>query len=317
MRLSRLLQVIGLALFVAVIFNAGPQKVAASFLSMNPLYLLISMAMTFIVMFLRGIKWMMVSRLHGVRSGVLESTKVWVIGLFAGIITPGRAGDMIRSLYLSRKGCSLGKSVSAVVVDRAVDLAIVLAFAVLGAVFFTSLLLSPSYVWILAVVTIAFASLAYAASRKGTMKRILRPMFRMFVSKRYKDHVSSGFNGFYGSISSAIADRWGLARIVLFTVFIWLFSIWNVQIMALAVGLKLDYPFLLAMMSLAVIIEIIPVSVSGVGTRDAFFVLALGIVGVSPETAIGFSIIYMVLGYWVNGLIGLMFWLRDPVNIRA
>lgn len=68
-------------------------------------------------------------------------------------------------------------------------------------------------------------------------------------------------------------------------------------------------------MSLVVIIELIPVSISGVGTRDAFLIFVLGLIGIGKESAIAFSLLYL-LTYWFLGLIGFFFWVKEPVKLK-
>ena len=108
----------------------------------------------------------------------------------------------------------------------------------------------------------------------------------------------------------------GLVVLLLFTILIWLFSIFQIYVIGLTIGIAFDYTFLLAIMSIAVIIELIPISVSGLGTREAFLVFALSLVGIAAGTAIAFSLLYMILAYWSIALIGLFFWVRDPVEVQ-
>jgi len=129
--------------------------------------------------------------------------------------------------------------------------------------------------------------------------------------------MRASFHEFYGSIGDIRKKRGGLAVVSIFSVVIWLIQILEVQIFALTLGIHIDYLYMLAVLSIVVIIELIPVSVSGIGTRDAFLVFSLGLIGVSPELAIALSIIYLVLGYWINAVMGLFLWLKDPVRLRT
>jgi uncharacterized protein (TIRG00374 family) len=314
MKLTRLFQLIGLAIFLIVIANTGILRIASIFAGVSVPYLLLGIVLTLVVMLLKGLKWKYVIRLHGVDYPLIKSTKVWAIGLFAGMITPGRAGDIVRSLYLNRDRGGLGRSVSTVIVDRAIDLLVILIFAVFGVLFFTQLFLSGTYVAILSVIFVCFVAAIYIATRKELMRKLLGPIFERAAPKKYKQSIRSSFHEFYSSITCVLSKKPGLLSVFFLTVFIWIFSIYSVQVMALAVGVEIDYFFLLSVMSLTVIVELIPISISGIGTREAFLIFSLGLIGITAESAVAFSILYL-LTYCVNGSAGLVFWLRDPIKI--
>jgi uncharacterized membrane protein YbhN (UPF0104 family) len=68
-------------------------------------------------------------------------------------------------------------------------------------------------------------------------------------------------------------------------------------------------PFVAAM-SLASVAALIPVSVSGIGTRDAALMLIAPALGISPEQAIGISTLILFLSV-VNGAVGLAVYLWE------
>ncbi len=317
MRLSKILPVIGLALFVFIIARAGPLKIVQVLSDVDLYYLLLSIGMVALVTVLKGFKWKMVIGMHGCDYRFSQSVRVWLIGALTGIITPGRAGDLIRALYLNKHCKGLGRCISTVVIDRAIELAVALVFASFGIVLFSAWFGESALLYVvITFVVIGFALLGLMF-RKSFMRRALRPIFRVFVPARHEDRMRASFHEFYGSMGDIRKRRGSLAAVSIFSVGIWLIQILEVQIFALALGIQIDYLYMLAVLSIVVIIELIPVSVSGIGTRDAFLVFSLGLIGVSPELAIALSIVYLVLGYWINAAMGLFFWLKDPVRLRT
>jgi len=316
MRLSKLLPIIGIVLFIYIVLTNNPATIWASFLTINPAFLVISIILAFITLFLKGLKWKAIIKLHGMDYPLSSSIKVWSTGLFAGIVTPGRIGDFIRAFYLKRGGGSLGRSLSTVIVDRIIDMVVVLVFALAGIVmmnyWFGSSIIS---IGLLSVLIIACLVLLYLITKRDFMRIILKPVFRFFVPSKHKEGARVGFHEFYGSIGCLRNRKDGLLVVSLFTVIIWLFSIFQVYMIGLTIGIVFDYVFLLAVMSIVVIIELIPISVSGLGTREAFMILALSLAGIASGTATAFSLLYMILAYWSLAVVGLVFWLNDPVEI--
>jgi uncharacterized protein (TIRG00374 family) len=253
--------------------------------------------------------------MHGMSYGLFSSVKAWSVGMFAGIVTPGRTGDVIRSLYLKRDGESYGKCISSVVVDRVIDLSVIMGFAAFGAVLMPMFLGQTFPFYLLVIPIIAIFALLYLMTKRRFAGLMLKPVFRYFIPKSYSEKARHGFNDLYDSMGKIRKGGWRLAFLVTFSAFIWLVSILQISFIGLAVGISIDYAFLLAVMSLVVIIELIPVSVFGMGTREAFLIFILGMSGVAGESVIAFSIAYLILAYWSVGLLGLLFWIKDPVKL--
>ena len=64
-------------------------------------------------------------------------------------------------------------------------------------------------------------------------------------------------------------------------------------------------------------VELIPISVSGLGTRDAAVIYFFSLVGVSSAAAVSFSIGYLIVGTYLTAVVGFFIWLRHPVEVGA
>ncbi len=316
MRPSKILPIIGLLLFAFIIARSGPMKILGVLMNIDMFYLLVSIGMIILVTILKSPKWKMVIGLHGCDYPFSKSMKVWLIGAFTGIVTPGRVGDLIRALYLNRECKTFGKCISTVIVDRVIELLMTLVFAAVGVVLFIFWFGQSLFFDVIIVFILLGFVLIGLMLRKNFIRRIMRPIFNFFVPKRHGDKIRVGFHEFYGSIREIRKKSSGLAYVSIFSLFIWLIQILEVQVFALTLGIEIGYLYVLVVFSIVVIVELIPISVSGIGTRDAFMVFSLGLIGISPEAAIAFSILYLVLGYWINALVGFFFWMRDPIRLN-
>jgi uncharacterized protein (TIRG00374 family) len=254
--------------------------------------------------------------MHGIDYPLYDCIRVWTIGMFAGIVTPGRAGDVLRSFYLKQKCDKFGQCFSTVAIDRIIDLVVILFFAALGIFMFNFWFGSSlSFAILILFIIFCFGSI-YLMTRKHYAKKFLKPIFNFFIPKRFKTRAMIGFHDFYDSMGGLGEKKLQLLMISLLTALMWFLSIFQVQIIGLTIGLSINYFHLLAVMSIVVIIELIPVSISGIGTRDAFMIFSLGLLSIGKESVIAFSLIYLILAYWVVALVGLLFWLRDPIKLN-
>ena len=58
--------------------------------------------------------------------------------------------------------------------------------------------------------------------------------------------------------------------------------------------------------ALGSLITLLPISISGLGTREAVMIAYLGTAGISSEAALGFSLLVFFTFYICGGLIGLV-----------
>jgi hypothetical protein len=317
MKPLKLLPVIGIALFIYIIWANGPMRIAEIFLSVNYAYLLFAVIVNGSIVVLKGIKWRMVMNLHGFDYPLKNCIRVWCTGLFASIITPGRAGDLIRVFYLKDSEENFGKRLSSVVVDRIFDLVSVLIFASLG-IFFFSFWFGSGLVslGVLLLFVVFLFGVIYLIANKKIAIFFVKPAFNFFMPEKHKAGFKNGFHDFYKSIGGLKGKKQSLFALLLFTMAIWLVSIFQVYLISLSLGMDAGYVFFLVIISIVSIIELIPVSIMGVGTRDAFLILSFSVIGASSQMAIAFSIIYLIISYWLAGILGLVFWMRNPVKLK-
>ena len=63
---------------------------------------------------------------------------VSIIGIYFGFLTPERVGDFIRVFYIKEETKNLGNYVSTVVLDKLIDIFVLLILAIWGGVFLIS-----------------------------------------------------------------------------------------------------------------------------------------------------------------------------------
>jgi uncharacterized membrane protein YbhN (UPF0104 family) len=82
-----------------------------------------------------------------------------------------------------------------------------------------------------------------------------------------------------------------------------------------AFGIDVDLAYVCLIMPVITLVELLPISVSGLGTRDAAAIYFFSVVGVSSASAVGFSIGYLLIGNYLLAMAGLILWIRRPVKL--
>jgi uncharacterized protein (TIRG00374 family) len=229
-----------------------------------------------------------------------EAWRIYAIGLAAGTFTPGQAGDTLKAWYLERKGYPLARAFGGSVLDRLFDVAALAVIGLLGVAVYGQRFAgqTPALVaW--AFVTALFVGLAaYNPTRTWAVKQFRQRLTRL----RGRD------------ASEQEAEPWSLSRntlgwVVALTAAGFALSILRVWLLASAVGVWLDPLEVAGYVGLTTAAALVPVSVGGIGTRDAVSVLALSQIGYTAADGVAVSALILLLNA-SQAVIGWFVWLR-------
>ncbi len=232
------------------------------------------------------------------------------------MITPGRVGDLSRSLYLKEEeDVSLGRTLTTVVVDRILDVSLLIVWAIMGITVFISIYaLGETFLVVFIVAFLVFISGIFIFSREDLLKKILKPFYLALIPEKHKDSLSIHFSEFYLGFKAIISKRRELTYAILLTVIIWLGSIVQWYFLVRALNLVVPLWFLLIIVPPTILVEILPISFSGVGTRDATLIFFFSFVNITAESAVSLSISIIVM-YYIMVSIGLLLWWKNPMRL--
>jgi len=199
--LGILMPLVGLAIFAWIVFRTGPDRIAAILSAMDVAMLVWALPLVAAIAVTRGLRWRYVMRCVGIDYGLVRSTVVWSIGFFASAVTPAKAGDAVRAVYVRNDtGRSMGEALLTVFVDRLWDLGFVLIAGLASAVIFTrrytDIPSAPLMVVAVGVVVIGLI----VVTRRNLMRALLRPVFSVLVPARQRDGLSANFHTFYDAL---------------------------------------------------------------------------------------------------------------------
>ena len=210
---------------------------------------------------------------------------------------------------------SLGQSISTVIVDRVFDLLTLITLSVIGA--FTILLKFnridiAQYVFITVIIGIAAL---FFVLRKSSVRRIARPIFNIFVPEIHKEKLKIGFEDFYDSIKFLKNKKKTLIIVFIISALAWLIGYIQSYLLLLALGYNVDYIYLVSLLPIEVLVSLIPITISGFGTREASLIALLGLFNVPAEVAVSLGLLgfFLVLGL---SLVGLFIWFKKPLDIK-
>jgi uncharacterized membrane protein YbhN (UPF0104 family) len=105
----------------------------------------------------------------------------------------------------------------------------------------------------------------------------------------------------------------GVVLPVLVSVLTFSCLVWQNNFLAQALQLSLPFTYLAFCLAAINLIALLPISISGLGTRDAVFILLLGKIGISPERALGLSLLFLVTFNLAGVVVGMLAWYLRPI----
>lgn len=237
------------------------------------------------VMVLKSARWrMLVRELLGISIPILRAFGVYVAGSALGAVTPGMTGNVYRAWWVVREGATWRRAVSVLVGDRLFDLGFLSAVAagVLG--------LGMAGTGALSLLLVMGASVAMAWQFPVTT-----PSGGVRAVSDRRVHLRTAFAATSASalaFSGMAVPTWAIAN-----------TLFEAP----------PLPVFFAILAAVNIVSALPISLSGIGTRELAFATLLAAHGVTPEEATALSVLYFAcyyVGSWLLGVIGLVLTLR-------
>lgn len=210
---------------------------------------------------------------------------------FVGAFLPSVGGDVARAWALSRDGVSGSQSVASVLMDRLLGVISILVSGAVGLVLAPTLLDRSALVVATALLSAAcVVALLLVFSR--TADRVAKSWLRWIRPARLA--------GVLHRLLDALQGYRGQSR----TLVIVLVASISVQVLRVAQawmlgrGLSIDAPFeiYLAYIPIILLVMMLPITVSGIGTGNLAFVFLFAQAGVSAADAFALSVLFLLLG---------------------
>jgi hypothetical protein len=261
----------------------------------------------------KSLRWQSLMRSQHIQYTATDAYFAYFGSIFIGFLTPGRLGEFVKALHVSRDcDVSLARAFSSVLVDRLYDLYLLL---IVGSAALLTLVHSGTELLTLA------ASLAV----------LTLPLALFLNSTTFA--MAQRFGGQLGGVGQQIfaADGWlaemraGMRQLSLFsallsagfTVLAYGIFFGQCYLLALALNMPLSYIQVSYAVAIGSLVTLLPISISGLGTREAAIIAYLGTAGIPSEQALGFSLLVFATFYVSGGLLGAVAWWIKPAPLTA
>ena len=307
-----ILRSIGLILFVIILSKLNLTEIGALLSNINLYYIAPALLLFIPLLVTKAMRWQLLMEAQDIDYSLKDSTIMYAAAMYIGAITPGRIGDFIKVFYLKGDNYPFGKSFATVLQDRLFDLVSLLLLGYAGMLLFivyferTVLILSSILMGTLLLIL-------FFLYKRDISIGMLEYISSHFIPERYRENAKTVFSDLCNSFKTLNTNQWVLATFL--TAFAWIIYFVLMYFFALSIDIDIPFLYLATCVSISAVITLIPISISGIGTRDATLIILFSYLGLSKESAIAFSMLILFM-YAVNGLIGLIAWFKKPISIN-
>jgi uncharacterized protein (TIRG00374 family) len=312
MRHKWLFQLIGIAIFVIILFKINLKNVIALIWSASLPPLVIAVCLTAVFVALKALRWKYLLAMQGIDYETKDCVLAYLGSMYMGLVTPGRLGDFIKVIYLrTDKGLTYGSAFSSVLADRMLDLFVLISMAFSGAL---ALALARNMLIVILSWILAFAVFMLIVFHERFGKRIVGTLFRVLMPKGKGIRLHEQFEDFYAGVERFKSVRISIPLLV--TTVIYLVLYLQCYLLAQAMRIPITFLNLAFCISAANLVSLLPISISGIGTRGATLIAMFAILRLSREAAMSFSIMFLFVSNISACVIGAIAWFAKPLDVK-
>lgn len=253
----------------------------------NLFYLFIALLLLFAIILIIAKRWQTILETMGYNFQYKECFNLIMGALPLTSITPSKSGDVVKAYYLKDQ-IPMSKTVGSVLTERVFDVFTLILFSFVGMMFCQR--------YKLAFIALIFFSLIVA------MPLILRIDLRLPIKESWNEKLRN----IAFSMKALINNKKALLIILLFSFSIWFLGVVQTLVFFYALGIDVPLLFTMANIPIAIFIGLIPVTLGGMGTRDAAIIFLFSGYA-TPSQLLGVGILFSLFRYWLLSIMGIPF----------
>ncbi|MDA8169612.1 MAG: lysylphosphatidylglycerol synthase transmembrane domain-containing protein [Nitrospiraceae bacterium] len=275
------------SLLYYVLRKAGIANVLGTIGGIHPAAFMGAVALYLIAQLVSSMRWRL---LVESRLGLKKFYSLYLLGSFFNTILPGLVGgDAVKAYYFYKQTGNLAEGAASIFMERYLGFIALLLVAFMAYPFGLPYLRDTGLTWFLPILFGGFviASFVFFTFRIGRRLRFLEDIYGYF--ERYRKTT----------LAKGVLLSFGVQGLTVFAVYT----------IALGLHVAVSLPLFFIFVPLIVTFSFVPISISGIGLREASFVLLFGSVGLAPQTATALSFAWF-LSMAAGSLTGLVEYLR-------
>ncbi len=285
---------VAVGLTAVILWKIDARAAGAALAAADWRWLSAAVALVFVDRALNAYRWLVLLRplAAGAALRLSDVLRVFFVSTFVGTFLPGSiGGDAVRAVALSRHGVTMADSVASVFVDRLLGTLSILLIAA-SAVWFAP----PSIPDWLAPLTVGLAVAAAAVVVAGLFSDRVERVATGLLARFTRGKLHKGGASLLHSLRRYAHSTGALWNVLASSAAVQGLRIVQAWMLGLSLGIDPGLTAYLVSIPVILVVMLLPISISGIGTSQAAFVWLFGAAGVTSADAFALSVMFVALG---------------------
>lgn len=306
------LQILGPLIFIYILFQINYGLIFKEIKLLKWHFLIFSLALMVTETIIRSLRWRVILSSLNISISRAKSLSLYFAGGFMGIITPGHIGEVIKVYFLKHKGHSAFRSLFSVILDRVIDIVVLLVLGFLVFIFFLRQI--GIYIALVGIILAAGVVFIFMLLNPDSyLHKLFGTLIQKIIPIDFNHYNKFTFKKFWRGIKELRKKDTFLFLIYL--VIGWSFYFYARYAISEALGLNLSLLQVVIVSVLSTIVALLPISVAGIGTREITTIYVFGLFGVNKEAAVLFSLFVFTINI-TSVALGFIPYIRESALIN-
>lgn len=294
---------ISLILIVYLYSRIELNQFKALFLKIDIILFAYLFPLLFVNTLISSYKWQLLLRTDSIHIPLKNLFRSYLIGSFFNIFLPSNiGGDFYRVYDISRYSSKPINSFASVFADRFSGFFALVSLALVFSIYGNSLLIDYRLIFLIFIIFILFILVFWTLYYQDIFNRIFR-LSQLYKIKRL-DEIKDKF---LYSIYIYGNKPYLMLKIIGLSFLFQAIAVSCVFILAISLNIRIPIIYFYIFVPLISIIEAVPISIYGLGIRDASYVFFFTQIGLSNTQALSISLLYVIVTIIYSSIGGILF----------
>jgi hypothetical protein len=312
---KKYLRFVGIIVFIIILLQIDIDKLAKVLyeVSNNISIFIFAILINIPYIMLKICRWKRILDLQNIDLSLSKAIYIYVYTICYAALTPGRMGDFLRVVFIkkSHPKVSYAKALSNVIVDRWMDITALILTACLAS---TLAIVPKTIAWYIVAITIIFFGVSlFILKKRNFYKPVLSFVCNRFNLQNHHEKVEVNIDKLYQGIDKLINLKALYPLFLSFGAYSVLF--FQSYLLCHSLNIRISFLQIASFISMANILSFLPITISGIGTRDMVLVTMFNTIGLTSEAALGVSVsFFLVVHVLLTGISALLGYIK-PFNL--
>lgn len=295
----------GILVFIYIMMGIDIQSLLIITLGIPPLLTFVLVLFIIPIVLLRAIRWKVIAEGLDLNLRTLDAAGALCLSHLANLVVPGSVGDLVRIPFMTHRGNRMDRSIISILLDSVLGSVVpftagVLAIAVILEINITIEFILLCLIWVVGGYSV------YRIIRAALWSKFMQARLRRLMKEGITGRAFFTLPSMLTSIGSIRISASLILSMSLFALYVT-----QAYILALALGIPVDWTYLAISLGLTSLLIAIPVTIQGLGVREGVLLFMLSPLGIGPEVILSFSLTLMMINL-IPAIAGFVIWTKNP-----